>query len=142
MPRTRSCNLGCVSTGVLRDSAVARTLPSHFIAGEGLAIRRVKAWSRSLAFGPSVQPYPAAMRESPQESLDRRVREYYGSEVDEGMRLSGAHGGGLLDFERTQEFERDYARTCRSGRHLPHRAQGPPLHQQDLRELPFGLLRG
>lgn len=47
------------------------------------------------------------MSESPQEHLDRRVREFYGSEIDEGWRLAGAHGGGLLEFERTQELVRD-----------------------------------
>lgn len=44
---------------------------------------------------------------SPQEHVDNRVLAYYGSEFDEGDRLVGRSGQGLLEFERTQSIIHD-----------------------------------
>ena len=41
---------------------------------------------------------------SPQQHDDRRVLAYYGTEFDEGDRLVGRSGQGLLEFERTQSI--------------------------------------
>lgn len=39
--------------------------------------------------------------------VDRRVLDYYGTEFDEGDRLVGRSGQGVLEFERTQAFIRE-----------------------------------
>ncbi len=44
---------------------------------------------------------------SPQEHIDTRLLAYYGSEFDEGDRLVGRSGQGVLEFERTQSIVRD-----------------------------------
>ncbi len=44
---------------------------------------------------------------SPQAHVDSRVLAYYGSEFDEGDRLSGRSGQGSLEFERTQSMIQD-----------------------------------
>jgi SAM-dependent methyltransferase len=44
---------------------------------------------------------------SPQEHVDARVRAYYGFEFDEGDRLVGRSGQGVLEFERTQQLVRE-----------------------------------
>lgn len=41
---------------------------------------------------------------SPQEHVDARILAYYGSEFDEGDRLVGRSGQGVLEFERTQQI--------------------------------------
>jgi len=41
---------------------------------------------------------------SPQEHVDARVLAYYGSEFDEGDRLVGRSGQGVLEFERTRQI--------------------------------------
>lgn len=41
---------------------------------------------------------------APQEHVDARVRAYYGFEFDEGDRLVGRSGQGVLEFERTQQL--------------------------------------
>jgi len=44
---------------------------------------------------------------SPQQHVDARVRAYYGFEFDEGDRLVGRSGQGVLEFERTQQLVRE-----------------------------------
>jgi hypothetical protein len=40
----------------------------------------------------------------PQEHVDARILAYYGCEFDEGDRLVGRSGQGVLEFERTQQI--------------------------------------